>query len=100
MPAPGVADQLKMPLSSVPDRLTLNGALLTSTVVIGLAGALITGAAFPQLFVTDELRGLGAPIAKSAALLSVSTQPLPFRIAAVVFVRGAVAKPSKQFAPS
>ena len=42
--------------------------------------------------------GEGAATVKSAALLSVSLQPPPLRMAAVVFVRGAVAVPSKQFA--
>src|SRR2546427_8963005 len=46
-----------------------------------------------------ELRGLGAPTPKSAALLSVSTQPLPGRSAAVVLLSVAVGPlPSKQFA--
>ena len=40
-----------------------------------------------QLFVGDELlRGLGAPVAKSIALLSLSKQPLFFRKLAVVLV--------------
>ncbi len=44
------------------------------------------------------LRGDGAPVEKSAALLSVSVQPLASRRAAVVFVSAGVAVPSKQLA--
>src|SRR5437773_2449601 len=47
-PVPAVAPQLKMLLSSLPERLTLNGAAFCSTVVIGLAGVLITGTVLPQ----------------------------------------------------
>src|SRR5712692_3833168 len=102
-PVPGVADQLKMLLSSLPVRLTSNGAAFCSTVVIGLAGALIDGG----LFVTvhefagvAEFRGDGAAMVKSVELLSVSVHPAPLRMAALVLVSGAVAAPSKQLAPS
>jgi len=67
--------------------------------LLGLADPIPESTA--QLFVGDELfRGLGAPIAKSVLLLSVSRQPPFFLIAAVVFVSAGVAAPSKQFAPS
>ena len=42
------------------------------------------------------LRGLGGPVAKSALLLSVSTQPLVLRIAAGVFVSVGAGEASKQ----
>src|SRR2546429_7551611 len=42
----------------------------------------------------DELRGFGAVTVKSAALLSVSTAPPPFRSAAVVLDRVGVGEPS------
>ncbi len=47
-----------------------------------------------------ELRGLAAPVAKSAALSLVSVQPLAFLRAAVVLFEGALAGalPSKQVA--
>jgi hypothetical protein len=46
------------------------------------------------------LRGAGAPAAKSAALLSVSVQPLLARkSAAVAEMVGAAPEPSKKFAP-
>src|SRR5919202_2763050 len=48
----------------------------------------------------DRLRGFGAPAVKSAALLSVSVQPLPFRSAAVVFESAGVGEPSDMFDPS
>src|SRR5262245_39119772 len=85
-PVPAVAPQLKTLLSSLPVRLT--GTVVTGwvTVVYGLAGALITGTVLPQGPVAGvaELRGFGAPMLKSAALLSVSLQPPPLRMAAVV----------------
>src|SRR5436190_9547534 len=101
-PVPAVAPQLKTLLSSLPERLTLNGAAFCSTVVIGFAGVLITGTVLPQGPVAGvaELRGAGAPMVKSAALLSVSVQPPPLRSAAVVLVSGTVAVPSKAVAPS
>src|SRR5437867_10558554 len=47
----------------------------------------------------DELRGDGAPTAKSALLRSVSTQPLPRRRSDVVLLGAGAAPPSsKQFA--
>src|SRR5919112_194988 len=70
-----------------------------ATVLAGFAGALMTGALLDAVQVcagVAELRGLGAPTAKSAELLSVSLQPLPERSAAVVFVRVGVGAPSKQ----
>lgn len=52
-----------------------------------------------QTFVgEEELRGLGAPIAKSVRLLSVSVQPFEFLIAAVVLLRFAVGVVSEQLA--
>jgi hypothetical protein len=45
------------------------------------------------------LRGVGAPTVKSAALLSVSTQPPPLRWADVAFVVAAVGAVSEKFAP-
>ena len=55
----------------------------------------------PQIFSgEDELRGLGAPVVKSALLLSVSVQPLLKRSAAVVLESVAVgALPSAQVEP-
>ena len=48
-----------------------------------------------------EVRGAGAAAVKSAPLLSVSTQPLPARNAAVPLLSvGAGAAPSKKLAPS
>src|SRR5437773_5957150 len=73
-PVPAVAPQLKMLLSSLPERLTLNGAALNSTVVIGLPGALITGGLFTIVqggTVVAELRGAAVVTRKSLALLSV-----------------------------
>src|SRR4051812_17622089 len=54
----------------------------------------------PQLIAGDELlRGLGAPVAKSLLLLSVSVQPLLIRRTAFVLLGAFVAlAPSKQFA--
>ena len=54
----------------------------------------------PQGFACDAvLRGVGAPAAKSAPLLSVSTQPPLLRRPAVVFESvGAAAAPSKKLA--
>src|SRR5258708_23187813 len=50
---------------------------------------------------TAELRGAGAPVTKSALLLSVSCAPLLRRKSAVVVVSvEAAAAPSKQLAPS
>src|SRR5689334_17352913 len=42
------------------------------------------------------LRGFGAPVLKSAVLLFVSTQPLPFRSTAVVFDGAAVGLPPSE----
>src|SRR5882762_3925643 len=51
----------------------------------------------PQMLKSSfVLRGLGALAVKSAELLSVSVQPLPFLRAAVVFVKTEAAVPSKQ----
>ena len=52
----------------------------------------------PHAETVAVLRGLGAPVAKSDALLSVSVQPPAARRAAVVFVRPAATLPSKQLA--
>src|SRR4029079_8770674 len=46
------------------------------------------------------LRGAGAPMSKSATLLSVSVQPSALRMAAVLLLRVGVAAASKQLAPS
>src|SRR5919204_1644960 len=45
------------------------------------------------------LRGFGVPTVKSALLLSVSTEPPPFRSAAVVLLSVAVGSVSEQFVP-
>src|SRR5712691_12850611 len=45
-PVPGVADQLYTAPSSLPVRLTVNGAAFCATLVIGFAGALIEGGLF------------------------------------------------------
>src|SRR5438445_8113835 len=60
--------------------------------------AVIAGALSPvQKWKGDAvLRGFAALMAKSDALLSVSTQPSPVRIAAVVLLRFAIGVPSKQ----
>ena len=64
----------------------------------------MTGAAFPpelQLFTALAVfRGFGAPVEKSALLLSVSVHPFPARNAAVVLVRvGVGPAPSNASAP-
>src|SRR5262249_14483736 len=62
----------------------------------GLAAPFPVGLVVP----TGVLRGLGAPVTKSALLLSVSCRPLLRRKSAVVFVSvGAAAVPSKHVAP-
>src|SRR5438270_2657776 len=62
----------------------------------GLAAPAPVGLVTP----TGVLRGLGAPVTKSALLLSVSWRPLLRRKSAVVLVSvGAAAVPSKQDAP-
>src|SRR5919199_6363067 len=91
--------------------LTFTGSLkvietfaLVATSVAPFAGVVLAtdGATSPwQSNVgNDRFRGFGAPAVKSAALLSVSVQPLPFRSAAVVFVSAGVGEPSNMFAPS
>src|SRR5574341_1043183 len=53
-----------------------------------------------QEFVGEEvLRGFGAPVAKSAALFSVSVQPLLPRRSAVVLLGAGAALPSMQVVP-
>jgi hypothetical protein len=73
------------------------------TVAANVAGQLATTGAFtvPPHGLSGEavLRGAGAPVVKSALLMSVSVQPLLRRIAVVVFVRVAVGAFSKKFAP-
>src|SRR5439155_21622665 len=70
--------------------------LSTATFTAPEAGArLVTaGASSP----VPVLRGLGAPMSKSAELLSVSVAPLALRSAAVVLLRAAVGEVSEQFA--
>jgi len=52
-----------------------------------------------QEFVADAvLRGVGAAAAKSVELLSVSTQPPPFRISAMVVLGAGATAVSKQLA--
>src|SRR5258706_332737 len=67
----------------------------------GLAAPVPDGFVVPVqgLNAAPVLRGDGAPVEKSDALLSVSVQPLASRRAAVVFVSAGVAVPSKQLAP-
>src|SRR5262249_54018474 len=95
---------LRFPVTVMPVLVGLAPGV-TSTVsrVVPLA---ITEAGFadpmPLGFVvpTGWFRGLGAPLMKSALLLSVSCWPLLRRRSAVVFVSvGAAAVPSKQLAP-
>src|SRR5438128_870079 len=52
MPDPGVADQLKILLSSEPWRLTVKGAASCATVAIGSAIALMVGGSFTTVGVT------------------------------------------------
>src|SRR5258708_29392670 len=76
-----------MPPSSLPERLTLNGAEFCCTVAIGFAGLLMVGGLFAQLFRgLALLRGFGVPDAKSVGLLSVSVQPALARSAAAVLL--------------
>src|SRR5919199_1051619 len=91
--------------------LTFTGSLkvietlaFTATSVAPFAGVVLEtdGATSPwnANVGNERLRGFGAPAVKSAAVLSVSVQPLPFRSAAVVFVSAGVGEPSNMFAPS
>src|ERR1043166_4292478 len=100
-PLPGVALQVNALLSSLPVRLTLNGAAFWKTVAIGFTGGGMGGGLLtttPHGCVVEEvLRGFGAATEKSAELLSVSLQPLLFRIAAVVLLSVGGAVPSEQF---
>src|SRR5882672_11136998 len=66
----------------------------------GLAAPVPEGLFTPlQVLVADaEFRGLGAPVAKSARLLSVSVQPLLVRKPAVVLLSVGAAAPSKKLA--
>ena len=67
-------------------------------VAVGLTSGV--GVAVGQESGKQEGRGLGAPTAKSAALSSVSTVPLPARRRAVVLLpAGAGPAPSKKLAP-
>jgi hypothetical protein len=76
----------------------------TATSVAALPGECdeTVGAASPvQKLSGDEVfRGVGVAAAKLSALTSVSVQPPPRRIAAVVFVSAGAGSPSKKFAPS
>src|SRR5262245_41877769 len=66
------------------------------TLVALAAGVVVLIAGRPSAL----LRGVGAPVAKSVELLSVSVAPPVFRMAAVVLLRVAVGPvPSKQFVP-
>src|SRR5919204_1048758 len=69
--------------------------LFSATLPAPSAGLVLetVGAASPLL------RGFGAPAVKSALLLSVSTEPPPFRSAAVVLLSVAVGSVSEQFVP-
>ena len=58
----------------------------------GVVSITVGGTSTPQLLVGEAvLRGVGAPVVKSAALSSVSVQPALLRIAAVVLVSAGVA---------
>jgi hypothetical protein len=77
------------------ETVTVRVVLFPVVTVLGCADPIPKRAV--QLFVGDELlRGLGAPVAKSIALLSESKQPLFFRRAAVVLVSTAAGEPSAQ----
>src|SRR5581483_2719044 len=98
--------------SAVTVMLVLGGVLAGVTLTVSnvlLAGSNDCGEAMPspkgcvgsppQELTGEELfRGIGPFITKSLELLSVSRQPLPFRIAAVVFDSGPTGAVSKQFA--
>jgi len=79
-------------------------AVAASTSVAPASGevAVTAGALSPvQKWKAEEvLRGVGAPVSKSATLLSVSVQPAFLRIAAVVLLSVGVAVVSAQLAPS
>src|SRR3954469_439617 len=94
-----------MPPSSLPERLTPNGAAFSVTVAAGLAGAVIDGGLFDsaphEIPGVPLLRGLGvlAVMVKSLPLLFVSVQPLLMRMTAMLLPGAAVGfAPSKQFA--
>src|SRR5437667_7574076 len=85
--------------------LTFTGSLnvmltlaLVATSVAPFAGVVdeTEGATSAKQLKVGEIRflGFGAPTEKSAALLSVSAQPLAFRKAAVVFVSAGVGAPA------
>src|SRR5215216_6208261 len=77
------------------ETVTVRVVLFPVCTVLGLAAPMPKRAV--QSFVGDELlRGLGAPVAKSIALLSESKQPLFFRNAAVVLVSVGAGEPSEQ----
>ena len=68
---------------------------------VGVGVGVGVGAGDPHTLVADAVfRGVGAPVEKSALLLSVSVQPPTFRIAAVMLVSADVALTSEQFVPS
>ena len=77
--------------SVVPPTVTDAGSAVPVPVGAGFRGARVheRGGYF---------RGMGAPVAKSAELLSVSVQPLPARSAAVVLLRTGAGAVSEQFA--
>ncbi len=82
----------------VTSTVTSTGTLVAT--LAGLVSVTMGGTSTPQLLVGEAvLRGVGAPVLKSAALLSVSTQPAPLRMVAVVLEgAGAGPEPSKQLA--
>src|SRR3954469_16829486 len=92
MPVPGVADQLKIPPSSLPVRLTVNGAASRVTVAIGFAGGVMLGAVLPTPFGVSEKSSTDRP--SSAPVASVSVQRMknvaPFGIDTVIVVERAV----------
>ena len=68
-------------------KVTVTGASTGTLVALGVGVVPVTvgGTSAPQLLVGDAvLRGVGASALKSAALLSVSVQPLPARLTELV----------------
>jgi hypothetical protein len=85
-----------LPCASVP---TAENATVEPTLTVATAGVTVTVVTGPAGGApTALLRGLGAPVVKSARLLSVSWRPSILRSAAVVLLRvGVGAFPSAQF---
>src|SRR5690348_1809915 len=86
----------------------LVGVLVTIGVLLGvgvlvavavLVGALVGPPLLQGFNAVEVLRGVGVPLAKFTALLSVSVQPAPARRSAVVLVSAGAGLPSKQLAP-